>query len=1042
MVCCSVSVALAQSSALTLEPNAPVERALKTGESHSYRTKLKAGESLHAIITPKGIPVVVTIYRSTERQLAASYGSFGGVQRIFFVAEAAGDYRLEVRANYRADLRGRYELKIAVQPASDDDRARYLAQELLAGINQSAVIENGTTQARKDGIEKCEKALEIWRKIGDRTGEADAHYVIGLINSRLDVSRAIDDFEQALIIARSLGDRWREETILEGLGEAYEGLGDMYQSVETHRQSLELARALGDRPGEVLNLYEIALSYKNLGDVQQALDYNSQLLKISGADDTSRILPLHSLCQNFLLLGEPETALEYCGRALPVWRALGKRLFEAATLSYIGQAYALKDDSAKELDYYNQALVIFRDMEDKLGEGSMLRSIGQWYQLHGDHQRALEYHDQALHLFEAISNLQQQTTSLRLVGQVYSSLGNNEKALNYFQRALSLVRSLRDQSNEAATLLALARVERDLGQLKEARREIEAALGILESLSARVTRLDWRASYLGTKHEYYEFYIDLLMSMAARQPNEGFAAQAFEVSERARARSLMESLAGTRVDLQSGVDAALIAREATIKQQLNVNSIKLTQRLGSEYRAEDATAARDEIDALLQSYAEVEAEIRLKNPHYASLHQPQALSLSEVQRKLLDQDTLLLEYSLGETRSFVWAVTSTSIKSFELPRRSVIEKAARQTYETLTARSKSLSNETAEQKQRRIERADSEAPRAAEELSRIVLGPIASELAGKRLLIVSEGALQYVPFSALPLPQLNSKLESQDFTPLIVDHEVVSLPSISVLARLREETARRQAAARTVAVLADPVFSRDDARFVGAPAVKRRDRLKPNGSPSSQIPNDVLRSAAESGLKDFVRLRFSRAEADAITQLAPKDQGLEAVDFLANRATATSADLSQYRIVHFATHALLNSQHPELSGIVLSLLDQHGQSQNGFLRLYEIYDLKLNADLVVLSACQTALGKEIKGEGLIGLTRGFMYAGAPRVVASLWRIDDRATAELMRSFYQGMLKDKLPPAAALRAAQISMWRSQRWTAPPYWAAFTIQGEWK
>jgi CHAT domain-containing protein len=195
-------------------------------------------------------------------------------------------------------------------------------------------------------------------------------------------------------------------------------------------------------------------------------------------------------------------------------------------------------------------------------------------------------------------------------------------------------------------------------------------------------------------------------------------------------------------------------------------------------------------------------------------------------------------------------------------------------------------------------------------------------------------------------------------------------------------------------------------------------------------------------LKDFARLHFSRAEADAITRLAPEGQGLEAVDFLANRTTATSGDLGQYRIVHFATHGLINSQHPELSGIVLSLVDQKGQPQNGFLRLYEIYNLKLNADLVVLSACQTALGKEIKGEGLIGLTRGFMYAGAPRVVASLWRIDDRATAELMTRFYRGMITEGLTPAAALRAAQISMWQEKRWSAPPYWAAFTIQGEWK
>ena len=157
----------------------------------------------------------------------------------------------------------------------------------------------------------------------------------------------------------------------------------------------------------------------------------------------------------------------------------------------------------------------------------------------------------------------------------------------------------------------------------------------------------------------------------------------------------------------------------------------------------------------------------------------------------------------------------------------------------------------------------------------------------------------------------------------------------------------------------------------------------------------------------------------------------------------TSAEFGQYRIIHLATHGLLNSTHPELSGIVLSLVDQHGQPQDGFLRLHEIYNLKLPAELVVLSACQTALGKEVRGEGLVGLTRGFMYAGAPRVVASLWKVDDKATAELMKRFYQAMLgEQRMRPAAALRAAQVEMLKQKEWEDPYYWAAFVLQGEWK
>jgi CHAT domain-containing protein len=246
----------------------------------------------------------------------------------------------------------------------------------------------------------------------------------------------------------------------------------------------------------------------------------------------------------------------------------------------------------------------------------------------------------------------------------------------------------------------------------------------------------------------------------------------------------------------------------------------------------------------------------------------------------------------------------------------------------------------------------------------------------------------------------------------------------------------RRQAARTIAVFSDPVFQPDDPRV-------RRTSLggeTANGG-ASDTDLDLVRSAKETGMMNFERLIYTRKEAEAIVALASPEQWFKALDFAASRATVMNSGLDQYRIVHFATHGLVNSQHPELSGIVLSLVDEEGRSQEGFLRAHEIYNLKLNAELVVLSACSTALGKEIKGEGLAGLTRGFMYAGAPRVIASLWNVRDEATAELMKRFYRNMLIGKLSPAAALREAQVSMWREPRWAAPFYWAGFVLQGEW-
>jgi CHAT domain-containing protein len=348
-------------------------------------------------------------------------------------------------------------------------------------------------------------------------------------------------------------------------------------------------------------------------------------------------------------------------------------------------------------------------------------------------------------------------------------------------------------------------------------------------------------------------------------------------------------------------------------------------------------------------------------------------------------------------------------------------------------------------------------------LSRMLLGPAASQLGRKRLLIVADGALQYLPFGALPAPETERQRDGETErrrdgetggqgdkgtrrqeksairnpqsaipTPLIVNHEIVHLPSASALAVLRRELAGRKPAAKTVAVLADPVFSADDAR------VKTGAKTQTGES----APSPDLTRAINDVRGELRRLLLTRDEAEAILSVTPRTGALGALDFRANRATAVSDELSRYRIVHFATHGLLNSEHPELSGVVLSLVDERGLQQDGFLRLHEIFNLRLPAELVVLSACQTGLGKEVKGEGLVGLTRGFMYAGAARVVASLWQVNDAATAELMKRFYRRMLQDGMRPAAALRAAQVEMWRRPQWRSPFYWGGFVLQGEWK
>jgi CHAT domain-containing protein len=498
---------------------------------------------------------------------------------------------------------------------------------------------------------------------------------------------------------------------------------------------------------------------------------------------------------------------------------------------------------------------------------------------------------------------------------------------------------------------------------------------------------------------------------------------------------LLDLLREARVDIREHVDPDLLDRERTLQRQLNAKEQYRTRLLSNKNAESERAAVEKEISSGLIDYENTLAKIRASSPEYAALTQPDIVRLKEIQQTVLDEDSILLEYYLGAD-SFLWAVTPTAISMHKLPPRVAIEAVARQVYNSLVARNVHPPGETPEQRLARVNRADAQYEETSAKLSEMLLGPVADKLGKKRLLLVTEGLLQYIPFAALPTPRpVGNQTSGSRAEPLITDHEIVSLPSASVLAELRKELVNRKPAPKPLAVFADPVFSSDDPRV-------DLQETRPSLQKAVTTTAYGVDLESKSGMPKFGRLRFSREEADAIAALAARSEILKATDFAASKEMMVSANLQQYRILHFATHTLLNNRWPELSGVVLSLVDQRGEPQDGFLRLNEIYNLKLNAELVVLSGCQTALGKEIKSEGLVGLGRGFMYAGAPRVIASLWSVDDRATAELMKRFYRAVLTKRIPPAAALREAQVELLSKKGWNLPYYWAAFTIQGEWK
>jgi CHAT domain-containing protein len=621
-------------------------------------------------------------------------------------------------------------------------------------------------------------------------------------------------------------------------------------------------------------------------------------------------------------------------------------------------------------------------------------------------------------------NLVTEVPIMKGLGQSYDAVKQYSKAISNYNSALALAKKYGDRFGEAETNYLMAVTEQKRGNSKAAKAKIEAALNVVEDFRSKVVDPQLRSSYFASVQEYYEFYIDVLMQLHKQQPSQGFNALALQASERARARSLLDLLNESRTDIRQGVDPKLLEQEENLQFKLNAlekSRIELYSKTPTEAQK---ASFEQKYNTLLSQYRNIETRIRASSLHYAALTQPQALTLNQLQQQILDDNTVLLEYFLGTEHSYLWAVSKSEITSYELPKQSEIE-ATTQKFITLVQNSNAR---------------PSEISKAGTPLSQMLLGPVAKQLGQKRLLIVSNRALQYLPFATLPAPTGSQFLLSE--------HEIINLPSVSTLATLRQQLNGRKPAPKAVAVFADPVFSPTDERVA-----QRKDRTPASNDPTQDSVNtepfsapilqeQIVRDASQEAGIDLERLAESRTEAKDILQLLPVNMRSQALDFEANKNNVLNSNLSQYRIIHFATHGILNTTRPELSAVVLSLVDPQGRPQSGFLRLNDIFNLNLPAELVVLSACKTGLGQDMRGEGLIGLTRGFMYAGSPRVLASLWSVNDESTAVFMTLFYKAMLEKGLPPAAALRTAQLELQKQEEWQSPYYWAAFTLQGEWR
>jgi CHAT domain-containing protein len=1012
------------------------------GASHQHALAVAPDAYVLVSVTPRDSDVVVTLRGPDGKPLAEVDDDWTeGREELEWVGGAEGALRIEVRSK-RPAVPGSYEISVSEpRAATGPDRVRVAAARAIWRGNR--LFDEQKAESTKAAAGAFEEAAALSRSSGDVRGEARAlGWLASVQTSLTDWAAAIEHSEAALALWQRLGNRRHEASMLGSASNAFQKLGKREEALELAQEALALATQEKDREGEMRALMLFALvkpPAQARADCELALSIARALGdRRSEAEALSDLVTIHADA------GDLEAALETLHRALIVSREMGARTLETINLHNLGNVYLNLGEPQRARVYLEQAVVLCRELGNRAGEAIVLNNLGLSYRLEQEYPRGAQLIQESLPLRREIGDRAGEARSLSTLAFMQMKMGNTQEAWNDYERALAipevdattrgavilgmsmLARDAGDLDGSRALSLSalaaspdegtafgvfyqLAKVEKARGDLEEADALVQLAMEVLDSRQQRMQSADFRASVLALTRDAFDFQVAVLMALHAADPGAGHDVRAFQAVERTRARGLLDLLAQSRGNVREGVEAELLEQERSVRERLSKASAG-TLRARAQ-GAQAVEAVEREMEALTRELQRVEAEIRKRSPRYASLTQPEPITVAGLQA-LLDDDTLLLEYSLGKDGSYAWLIGPRSMTSVALPPREEIEAAARRALAAIES-----------------EQADAEA--AAKDLSRLVLGPLADRLTSRRLVVVADGALLYVPFAALPHPTAGE--------PLLVRQEVVSLPSASTLALLRRDRPARVATTGTVAVLADPVFDAGDERLL---AVRQGRPPSEAVSPSTGVR--INRAAESMGLSGPIpRLPFTRREAQAIVASTPARSSLAALDFDASRATILDPRLAQYRVVHLATHGFFNASRPELSGILLSMFDKQGQPQPGFLTAADTFNLRLAADLVVLSGCRTALGREVKGEGIVGLTRGFMYAGADRVLASLWPVDDAATAALMARFYSGMFGPRpLPPAAALRAAQLDLMKQPRYRHPFFWAAFQIQGEWR
>lgn len=1083
-----------------LEKNVPWEGEIAAGATRTWPLPMAAGDYARVTVDQAKADVAVRLLGPGGQPVAEADGPGGrkAKDQVSWIAAASGEYRLEVSGKETGRIKVTLE---DLRPSMPEDAERVKADRLYWEAEHRYFLEDKDSKRQALALceqaiplwERCgDKSQEIWAinrigsihralgdtntavsfferalalslQTGDRDGEAQSRNNLGVAHHQMGhYEQALRELKASRALWEEVGDSNELANTLFGLGVVQSANGEAEEGLASLNRALEIRRAMDDLPKQAIILTAIAAIHGERGDGDTALELYRRALDISrsSGDRNDEANVLQNMAGLYLRRGELQQALELFTSALQIHRQLGNRSLEAWLLSFLGATSLYLGDTDQALKDYTQALQIHAET-GSASQAYTLRDIGWVYDRQGHPDRALEYYtrafelshgkdrraeamalhgtgqakialgqpraavqplEQALALFREIGNVYGEVSVLLELGRAWQALADPDQASRLFHEALDLCRERKILNTEAVAQSAIARLERDRGNFAEAAAAIEESLRIIESVRPKVASQRQRVSFFASRREYYDFYVDLQMRMRGQAPQappqDSHLTLALSASERARARGLLDLLAEGRINLQRGISPELKARADEIGNRISLLQGQLLEDLAQG--GTKTARIEAELDDAEGDREQIEWQIRREHPHYAAVSNPALLEPRRIQ-ELLDDRTALLEYSVGGESSYLFVVTRDRLEGYRLPGAGELAEEVEVFRETLEKGGRRQFGRYTD---------------TAYQLYRKLLGPAEEVLRDKPRLIVSpDGPLLLLSFEALLTRPAASRETYADLPYLLEEKSVTYVPSASVFAELGGPGGDAVPAGSGK----DLFLGFADPRYEQAlPADPAANSASPASPASPTIPADgtLAQAFQSSGLASPPSLPSSRLEVEEIARLFPSDQvrlylGAEASEANVKENPA----LREARWIHFAVHGFFNEERPELSGLVLT---QGGEGDAGLLQAYEIFNLDLTADLVVLSACDTALGKNVSGEGILGVSRAFLYAGASSVIVSLWQVSDASTSDLMIRFYRHLSRsgDK---AEALRLSKLELIRQGRYDHPYRWAPFILIG---